>query len=445
MAYNVRDFGAVGDGKALDTVALQRAVDAVAEDGGGEVVVPMGVYRSGTVRLTDNLTLTLETGATLLASESIANYPADPAIHTGWLRHYLLEGRGIKNFILRGQGRIDGSGRAFWENVGHSSGIPVGEGRSPIDYEVLKAKPDRPVMLYLFDSQDIAIEGVTIVNAAAFTVWLLGCCRVRIHGMTVRNSRIGPNTDVLDIDSSRQVRVSDCDFEAGDDCIAIKSDAHRLGRLQACEDIVVTNCVLSSVACGIRIGYEGDAPIRDCVFSNLTIRDTRHGINMISITPETDMVKVDRGTPIERIRFSGITMRNVAQAFFIWAGNESPRTDYQGYIRNINFSGIFADGMATGFIGSKDDTAIENIEMSNVALHVRETSDLPPDSDLWQVPCHWGGGFKSGGLRLLRVRQVNMERCRFSVENSAYPALSWRESEGLVIDGEPQASDGEIA
>ncbi len=446
MIFSVREFGAKGDGETADTTAIQAAIDAAAAAGGGEVLLPPGVYRSGTLRLADRLTLRIERGATLLASKEINDYRTDAKVHPQSLRHYLLDGHDVTELTIEGGGRIDGSGAAFWEKECFSGATeaPLDQERTPISYEVFKPKPARPVVIYLRDCRDVTIRDLTIVNAAAYTVWTLGCERVRIHGLTVRNPRLGPNTDVLDIDSSRRVRISDCDLEAGDDCIALKSDAFRLGRPAPCEDVAVANCVLSSATCAIRIGYEGDAPIRDCVFSNLTIRDARHGIDILSIAPAVTFTRIDRGTEIDRILFQNIVMRNVAQAFFVWAGNEDPKTTYAAHIENLRFCGIAADCVASSYVGSKDACAIRNLTFRDISLHIREAApEIPDDADCRTIPSHWGGNWKSGGLALRRLEHVVLGDVRISLDRSHHPALHWTGVNALTIDGEAQLPDGE--
>ncbi len=444
--FSVRDFGARGDGRTLDTAAIQAAIDAAAATGGGKVVLPPGVYRSGTLRLADRLTLHLATGAVLAASGDIADYREDSEALPQSLHHYLLEGRGVNHLVVEGGGCIEGSGDAFWEKE-LLSGAAVESLPSepePLRYEVFKPRPVRPCLLYLRDCTDVTLRDFSITNAPAYTIWLLGCEQICIRGLTVRNSRFGPNTDVLDIDCCRRVRISDCDLEAGDDCIALKSDIFRLGRPAVCEDVVVTNCVLSSATCAVRIGYEGDGPIRDCVFSNLAIRDARHGIDLVSILPVVHFTRIDSGAVIERILFSDIVMRNVGQALFIWAGREAPRTGgYRGHISDLMFRNIIADSVATSYIGSRDDCAVRRLSLGDVVLQVRSAApDMPPDADCRAVPSHWGGNWKSGVLALRRIDDICLNNVRLSQESGPHPALHWTAVENLSIDGAPQSGNG---
>ena len=425
MRANVLDFGAVADGKTLNTEAVSRAVAALAEAGGGELYFPAGEYLSGSIELIDHLTIVLEQGAVLRASPEIADFYRDPDIDERLLCHYFLYAMDRHDVAITGSGVLDGSGAAFWQKEYFSGDTDetLKPGRSVIDYNVYKPLPHRPVVLYLAGCSDIRISGITIRNAPAYTVWLVGCRRASIDSVTIRNPRNGPNTDALDIDCSQQVRIVNCDIDAGDDCIALKSDPNRLGRYLPCERIVVADSILSSSTCAVRIGYEGDAPIRDVVFGNLVIYDSRHGIDILSIAPVCAM-KIERGTPVENIRFENIVMRNVGQAFFIWAGNEKPRTDYAGFIRNLSFAGMTIESVATSYIGTDSPGAISDLRFTDIVMHV---ADLPgvelTENPAGSIASHWGGHWKSGGLRLRGVPVPEMTRVRIVCDQPGREAI----------------------
>ena len=115
--------------------------------------------------------------------------------------------------------------------------------------------------------ESLLFRDVTLLNSPCYTLWLIGCNNVNIDGVTIHNPHDGPNTDGIDVDCCSNVRVANCSIDGGDDAIAIKSDSGTLGEDKPCENVTVTNCVLCSVpACEVRIGYEGDAVIRNCTF-----------------------------------------------------------------------------------------------------------------------------------------------------------------------------------
>lgn len=166
----------------------------------------------------------------------------------------------------------------------------------------------RPVQLVAFvNCHNVTIEGVTFRDAPGWTIWPLGCDGVRITGIKIHNDPLAPNSDGIDIDTCRNVIISDCLIEAGDDCISCKSDKSKKPVLTACEYVTVTNCILKTTCCALRIGYEGDHPIRHCRFGNLVIKGTRTGISILA--PLKPAFCIEHGPAIEDISFSDMIHR----------------------------------------------------------------------------------------------------------------------------------------
>jgi polygalacturonase len=436
MIYNVLNFGAIGNGSVSDTAAIQQAINACARDGAGTVLLPPGTYCCGSLELASNLILRLELGARLVASRKIEDFSRQESAR--YLQHYFIGGFNLENVIIEGDGTLDGSGDAFWEDTYFS-----GRSEAEIDHrhtvvygEFRKPKPERPVTITLFKCRNVVIRNIRIVNSASYTVWPLGCDELRLDGLVIRNPRNGPNTDALDIDSCSNVTISNCDIDSGDDCIALKTNNERLGLLKPCERICITNCVLSSATCAIRIGYEGDAPIRDCVFSNLVIYDSKNGINILSIVPVCDFMDINHGTEIEQIVFSNIIMRNVARAFFIWSGNEEPRNSYSAHIRGLAFNNILIDAIDSSFIGCKNQTAIYDVMMRDIRLTMHKSSANTPQA--FAIPHHWGG-HSSDALNLVRINGISLDNVKVCVASadtiSAGAAIAWSELENAFRDG----------
>jgi len=360
--YNIRRYGAVGDGSAKDTQSIQSAIDACAQSGGGTVRVPPGTYLTGTIQLRSGINLHLEHGAVLLASTDRSDYPPELGTpnrqHDGreipdWSsnsgREHLIVARNETNVAITGQGIINGQGKVFF---GYD-----GSGREAVAYG---PKGWRPVRMVAFvECRDVTIQGVSLIDAPGFALWPLGCDTVAIEGVTIRSH--GPNTDGIDIDCSQKVHISDCSVSTGDDAIALKSGTSRFGgRVVACENVTVTNCNLSSETCGVRVGYEGDAPIRNCTFSNLTISKTRTGLNML--VPYHPDYGIHQGPSIENILFQNIAM-DVKQAFFLSIDDKAVRP---GCIRNIVFSDIIATASRGNYIGGSGSIPVEKVRFDNV-------------------------------------------------------------------------------
>ncbi|MBO7742169.1 MAG: hypothetical protein J6S21_06405, partial [Victivallales bacterium] len=260
---------------------------------------------------------------------------------------------------------------------------------------------------------------------------------VRIQDITVRNPLCGPNTDVLDIDCSENVIISGCDIIAGDDCIALKSDTARLGEDKPCRNIAVTNCVFTAATCGVRIGYEGDGAITDCVFSNLVINDTKNAIDILSLTP-LPRPDYKTGTPIERISFSNITMRNVSYAFHVWCGTENEAQPYAAHISDLTFANITALTRNGSIIVSKDGAPIRNVFMNCVRL-IRDEHPCLAKCVPCDFPDVWGGAYIPEILKLHRIENIRMDGVVLESAGTVNPLsegafLGWTEVKNAVRD-----------
>ena len=336
--FDVRAHGAKGDGQTLDTAALQASIDACATAGGGVVYFPAGRFLTGTLYLKDNLTLHLSPGAVLLGSTQMKDYP---------IKH-LLYANGVANLAIEGGGTIDGQGDAFFDRD-------------------MKPAAQRPSpMIEIWNSRRIRIEGVTIRNAAAWTLHPKNCDDVKIRGVSILNNLRAVNSDGIGIDSSRNVIVSDCHIEAGDDCIVLKTTRRGEGPIQPTENVVVTNCILVSAATALKLGPESHADFRHILFSNCVIRESRTGIGLLA----------KDGGAMEDVRFANITMTTAPKwgQGFEWpiVVDVEKRTEESllSRIRDVAFSdiAIFSKGrvMVTGL----PESPIERVTFRNVSLQV---------------------------------------------------------------------------
>jgi len=271
FAGSVRDFGAIGDGVADDTVALQRAIDA-----GGVVAIPSGTYLTGTLYLRSGVTLDLADDAKLLATTDPAKWnrrdfcPQNLAYQPDWCSGaHLICAVNVTNVTIRG-GEIDGNGRSFFTNTYHLACC----GRKQLD-----EGPFRPrQMLYFCESSNLKFERTRLVNSAFWNLFLHGCENVEIDGLTIRSAEeIGEN-DGIDIDCCRHVRVRNCDIEVGDDGVTTRGAYTGLSHRRVCEDVEVSDCkVKSFYAHAIRVGV-GQGEIKDVAFRRMQLMDTRGAI-----------------------------------------------------------------------------------------------------------------------------------------------------------------------
>lgn len=356
IILSVKHCGAVADGVTLDTQAIQSAIDRVSSSGGGTVLVPSGVYLTGSIWLKDNVNLCLKEGAVIKGSPDIDDYcaadccPQNEA-EIGWGDYmsggHLILGVEVSNVSITGQGRIDGNSDAFMLD---KNGKPWSE-KSKI--------PVRPSqMIWFVDSKDIKVRDVEIADAPYWSLFFLNCENVSVEGCYVHTRRKEYHTfngDGIDIDRCRNVTVSNCRVDTSDDCITLRaSTAHRLQNPMDCELVTVTNCSLSSSCNAIRLGV-GEGNIHDAVFSDITITDTKQAFNIVGA-----YVKGNRGTDIYGISFNNIEVeaKELVRIHHMY----SP----EAKIRDIVFDGISGTAPDVSHIWAKQAAPFKNIVFRNV-------------------------------------------------------------------------------
>jgi hypothetical protein len=324
---SVRDFGATGDGVTLDTGAIQSAIDACTNMGGGMVYLPPGNYLTGTITLKDNVTLHVGPSARLLGSTSLADYPSlerpgGTPDYLEYLSYCLINAHGAHHIALTGEGCVDGQGVAF----------PAGtEGfNSEDETAALSAQPFiRPTLLHFANCHDVTISHLTLQHAASWCCNLEKCKEMRIHGVHLFN-RANQNNDGFDLTLCEDVTISDCHIDSGDDAIALKEGSLR---------IVVTNCVISTRWAAVRIGPEARGVFRDIAVSNCVIYDTYGAAIKIQ--------EVEGGV-MENISFDNLVMNHVTGPISLRLGGylgwrqERKESLPIGVLRNIRFSNIQA-------------------------------------------------------------------------------------------------------
>lgn len=289
-ALSVRATGAVGDGKTKDTAAIQAAIDQVAAQGGGEVLLPEGEYLSGSIELKSNVTLRLAKGATLAGSPDLADYPLLKVRWEGrWVEGHraLVAANGAQNIAIVGEGHV-------------AANLTLGN----------RQMPRRPAAIEPIDCRIVLIEGLRVTQQRMWTLHPTYCENIVVRNLVIRG--IGGNSDGVDIDSCKRVLIEGCDIETGDDCIAIKSgrgmEGFRLAR--ATEDVVIRNCTFGDniFAC-IGIGSETSGGIRKVHIQNCTFKYAKTSAIYIKSRP-------GRGAFIENITADNLDV-NVGQGSFL--------------------------------------------------------------------------------------------------------------------------------
>jgi polygalacturonase len=414
---NVREFGASGDGKRADTRCILAAFDACASQGGGTVYFPAGKYLTGAIKLKSNIHLYLDSGATILGSQDPGDYPVYPSPWPDGTRQIssLIYGEDLVNVSILGRGVIDGQGRAWWvrewlrsqKRRVHVPSLTEGERRE----EVAKLQFGRPRLIRLVRCRNVRLEGVTLTNSPEWTINPVFCEYVTIDGVTILNPVPSPNTDGIDPESCRNVHISNCHIDVGDDCIAIKSGKDEIGRRvgKPCENITITNLTTARGHGGVSLGSEMSGGVRNIAISNCAFLGTQRGIRI--------KTQRGRGGEVEGVVAANIAMQDVSEAFTITmfytrgdVESELPVDEGTPRFRNFYFSNITARGSkSAGQITGLREMPISSVALSNIRVDAARG-----------FSCH-------------NARDVEFHDVR--IESAEGPALSAKNVAGLEIDG----------
>ncbi len=363
---NIIEFGAVNDGITLNTEAIQKAIDKCAEAGGGRVVIPQGKFKSGTIWLKSNVELHLEMGAELIASDNLDDYNDLDAyeqnfsiLHEEWVGKHLIIAHEIENSAITGLGKINGNCCAFvtkipspqapWTYYHWNMGI------SKVNDEVNK----RPGQLICFiECANVHISDVTIVDSPCWCCFIHGCENVFVRGIRVKNPMWMLNSDGIDIDASRNVTVSDCIIDTGDDGITLRAGEHRIKNKNIhCENVTVTNCVINSGVCAFRIGV-GRGTIKHARISNITVSKSYAIAQLCTAYSMNPLDKVD----IEDVNFSNISAVDTCRAIEAFAKNGA-------FLKNITFENIRSESSMVNLVDGTDGV-VENFNIRNVEIYM---------------------------------------------------------------------------
>ena len=379
MTYNIKDFGAIGDGKTLNTAAIQAAIDACYENGGGRVLVEGGVYMFGTVVLRSNIDLHIEANATLLGSPRCEDYPerdnvtyVNSKLLPRWRNACYIYAEKSENISITGMGKIDCNGANF---------VRIREPEKDWKYERIDADTP-PRVVFFAGCRNIKVEDVAMVNQpAGWSYWISDCDYVRFDGIKIEAEVEFPNNDGIHINSSRNVTISNCSITCGDDCIVVRANNVSLAENKICERVTVTNCNLTSYSSGIRIGWMNDGIIRNCTFSNIVMTDTSVGISIfmpyLKYDPKLSYTS-DIGreaTLIDHLSFSNIVMNSVFGAPVKIEINPNPGTMIDA-VRNLYFSEIHARGPGGLLIVGREKNKISNVRFSSCTFELTDYSEF---------------------------------------------------------------------
>ncbi|WP_251551554.1 glycoside hydrolase family 28 protein [Neobacillus muris] len=413
--YDIRDFGGAGDGTTLNTKAILKAVEACSGAGGGTVYVPAGVFLTGAVILKSNVNLYVEAGATLLFSNDVNEYPVVDSRWEGVKRQVYascIYAENAENISVTGRGTLDGNGKFWWELFR----------RKENEYP-------RPKLVSFDHCSHVLISGVKMIHSPSWTVNPICCEDVTVHNISIVNPANSPNTDGIDPESCRNVRISDCHIDVGDDCIAIKAGTEDTAERVPCENITIANCTMIHGHGGVVLGSEMSGDIRNVTVSNCVFEGTDRGIRLKS--------RRGRGGVVEDVRVNNIVMKGVICPFianlyyfcgprgndkYVWDKNPYPITEETPAFRRIHFSNITAREVsaAAGFLYGLAEMYVEDITFDQVSVAMAEDAEPGMPAMMAELEPMKQRGFFCSNVRDIRFNQVtvsNHEGPAFYVEN----------------------------
>ena len=417
--FPVTSFGAKPGLNNLNTIAINKAIEACYKNGGGRVVISAGIFRSGTLLMKDNVELHLEMGATLLASTNVKDFPMQPKTAyrsqkdtVGW--RALIFANEVSNIAITGFGTIDGNGA-----------------QQKPDPNALKGDLDgRPRNLLFISCKNIRVEGIKMLNAGIWNQHYLNCEDVIVDRINVYN-HANRNNDGIDIDGCRQFTVSNSTFDTDDDAIVLKSTGPA-----ACENIVITNCVVSSFCNAIKAGTESTGGFKNISISNCVVKPsnnphppiygTAKGIAALSL-------EIVDGGIMDGVSISNITIEGSDCPLFVRLGNRARKyiagasVPPVGIMRNIVINNIVAyhTGNYSSSITGIPGHYVENLSLSNVQFYnigglkqgeyIADVTKVKEDEKGYPQPTVWKE-LPSSGLFIRHAKNIQVRGLMLSSE-----------------------------
>lgn len=420
---------------ALATETIQAAIDAASAAGGGTVVVPAGTHRVGSLRLRSHVELHLEMGARL---QFVADRDEYPVVDARWegapaqIYSPCLYAHGETNVAITGFGVIDGQGKSWWD--------AFRDDRASLPYP-------RPTLIGLHECTQVTVRDVTLRDSPSWTVHPLLCEDVTIHNVRIVNPADSPNTDGIDPESCRNVRISDCHIDVGDDCIAIKAGTQATPERVPCENVTITGCTMVHGHGGVVIGSEMSGGVRNVVITGCVFQGTDRGIRIKS--------RRGRGGVVEDVRVSNVVMDGVLcpfvfhQYYFCGPGgkdpvvhdrNPQPVDEGTPLFRRIHLAHITARNVhaAAGYFSGLPEQPLEEITLDDISISFADDAVPGMPAMATGVPDMARAGFLisfASDVELSRVRIVGCDGPGFQVEHS--PSLRLRD---VRVNGEPYDS-----
>lgn len=348
---------------ALETAHLQGRIDAAAAAGGGRVSVGPGTHRTGSLQLRSHVELHLEAGAVLQFVSDPALYPPVDARWEGapaTIHRPCLYAVGAEHVTISGSGTIDGGGEPWWDAFRAGT----------LDHP-------RPTLIGLHECEHVVVRDVTLRHSPSWTVHPLLCDDVAVRDVTIVNPPDSPNTDGIDPESCRNVRISGCHIDVGDDCIVLKAGTEATAERVPCENVVVVGCTLVHGHGGVVMGSEMSGGIRNVVIADCVFQGTDRGIRI--------KTRRGRGGIVEDVRVSNVVMDGVGcpvvvnEHYFCGPGGREPHVSDRAarrvdagtpWVRRIHLSHVSARNVhaAAAFVLGLPERPVAEVTFDDVSV-----------------------------------------------------------------------------
>ena len=415
---NIQAYAALSHHGGDWSEAFLRAVDALREQGGGVLTVPPGDYPTGPIRLYSHMTLEIQSGATLRFLRDKRSFPMIPLEFEGVAKDLpmpCLFAEDESFVTVTGGGTVDGQGSYWWELLKETNH------RHP-----------RPYLVCFSRCSHVIIENVRLINSPCWTVHPLRCEDVSIRGLRIKNPADSPNTDGINPDACRDVRIDDCTIDVGDDCIAIKSGTEDTPDRRPCERIIIRRCHFLHGHGGVVLGSEMSGGIRDVVVSDCVFHETDRGVRL--------KTRRGRGGVVENVYLSNLVMRRVMCPFvfnmyysgrnhteprYVWDKEPYPVDDTTPCLREVRITGVLAQECTAcaGYFHGLAEMPVQGIVLRDVQVEMADTGE--PDYPAMVDDCPKMLG---AGLFLRNARNVDLSGMKV-----------------LNVHGEPWDVDGSVS
>ncbi|WP_183558730.1 glycoside hydrolase family 28 protein [Mucilaginibacter sp. SP1R1] len=378
--FIITNYGAIGDGKTDNAVAIQKAIDACTKAGGGKVIIPAGnTFMSGPFNLKSNIQLEVEVNAKLIANSNEKVYQKSAFRDNKGEGTIWIGGENLSNVTICGGGTIDGNGISFM-------GAELDDSYELKPFNIIDP---RPHLLTIVGGKNIRIRDLTIRNSAYWTVHLVGCDDVAIDNLTLLNSLKVRNSDGIDLDHSKNVRISNCYIESGDDCICLKN-RREYEEFGPCENITVSNCTMTSRSCAIKIGSENMDRISYVLINNCIIKKSNRGIGIQNRDEGTVSDVIFSNIIIDSHLFSD-TWWGKAEPIYVtsyrrakgnnkdagWRFPKGQTEGKAGAVTNIYFSNIKCTSENGIYVGAESADKVSGIIFDQVDVFINKSTALP--------------------------------------------------------------------